>query len=77
MPLEVARTEESRYRRLDALVTSEHWINEQAYRLAGWEMLLIVAKGRDIEPIDHLELCDRIGFPKVLTTIKKIKGMKL
>ncbi len=73
------------YRALDRLVTSESWENDTASLFAGWEILLAVANGlvdwgrepdgagRWVEPIDHWELCDRIGFPRVLATAKRIR----
>lgn len=72
MQLEL-RIDGSRFRELDILVSSDEWLNEQANRLAGWEILVRTAKAEPIEPISQWDLCDRIGFPRVLATIKKIK----
>ena len=64
----------SRLRELDALVMDRDWVDEQVNRLAGWEILTRIAKGLEIEPMNHCELCDRIGYPRVNLTIRKIKS---
>lgn len=71
--MEVVPIEELSDAELDKLVVTRKWVNEQVNRLAGWEILVTHCRGKAIMPIDHWELCDRIGYPRVCATISKIR----
>tara|TARA_R110000803_G_scaffold50684_2_gene104990 strand:- start:4677 stop:4901 length:225 start_codon:yes stop_codon:yes gene_type:complete len=73
--MKVVHIEELSDAELDKLVLTKKWVNEQVNRLAGWEILVAYCRGKSNIEIDHWELCDRIGYPRVCATINKIRKM--
>ena len=65
--------EGSRFRELDALVRDDKWLDDQANRLAGWEILVRTCRGEQIAPMGQRELCDRIGYPRIILTVAKLQ----
>ena len=69
--------EECQCRELDKLVTDRDWLDEQASRLAGWEILVRACNGQLNQPLEVSELYDKIGNHRLRWIIadlqKKVK----
>jgi len=50
--------------RLNELVSSEEWLEEQHNRLLGWDIMVSCVRCEQVEEMKVLDICDRIGIKR-------------